>query len=64
VGVVSEIDQKWYFSIVEVIEVLTESPNPRDYWFKMKIREFRSLAFAQKVEGMEFWMTKCKTNKN
>lgn len=34
----SETDQKWYFSIIDVIEVLTESSNPRDYWFKMKIR--------------------------
>ena len=31
-------DQKWYFSVVDVVEVLTDSTNPRDYWFKMKIR--------------------------
>jgi len=29
---------EWYFSVVDVIEVLTESANPRDYWFKMKQR--------------------------
>ena len=28
----------WYFSVVDIIEVLTDSVNPRDYWFKMKIR--------------------------
>lgn len=28
----------WYFSIIDVIAVLTESINPRDYWFKMKLR--------------------------
>lgn len=33
-----EVEEKWYFSIVDVVEVLTESLNPRDYWFKMKIR--------------------------
>jgi hypothetical protein len=33
-----ETQEKWYFSVVDVIEILTESPNPRDYWFKMKIR--------------------------
>ncbi len=33
-----EEESKWYFSIVDVVEVLTESPNARDYWFKMKIR--------------------------
>ena len=34
----NEGDQKWYFSVIDVIEILTESVNPRDYWFKMKIR--------------------------
>ena len=28
----------WYFSVIDIIETLTESTNPRDYWFKMKIR--------------------------
>ena len=27
-----------YFSIVDVIAVLSESVNPRDYWFRMKVR--------------------------
>jgi len=31
-------ENEWYFSVVDVIEVLTDSVNPRDYWFKMKIR--------------------------
>ncbi|MDP2861005.1 MAG: Bro-N domain-containing protein [bacterium] len=33
-----EQQEKWYFSVVDVIAVLTDSVNPRDYWFKMKIR--------------------------
>ena len=33
-----EEEQQWYFSIIDVIAVLTESTNPRDYWFKMKKR--------------------------
>jgi DNA-damage-inducible protein D len=28
----------WYFSVIDIIETLTESSNPRDYWFKMKLR--------------------------
>ncbi|MFA5311321.1 MAG: Bro-N domain-containing protein [Candidatus Omnitrophota bacterium] len=32
-------NNEWWFSVVDVIEVLTGSFNPRDYWFKMKIRE-------------------------
>lgn len=31
-------EEQWYFSIIDVVEVLTNSLNPRDYWFKMKIR--------------------------
>lgn len=33
-----EEQELWYFSIVDVIGALTDSSNPRDYWFKMKIR--------------------------
>ena len=31
-------EEKWYFSIVDVIEVLTESPNPQVYWRVLKKR--------------------------
>ncbi|MBP7280733.1 MAG: hypothetical protein KBA66_04100 [Leptospiraceae bacterium] len=30
--------EKWYFSIVDVVAVLTESPNPRKYWSVLKTR--------------------------
>src|SRR3989344_2541394 len=33
-----EEKELWYFSIVDTIAALTNSVNPRDYWFKMKIR--------------------------
>jgi len=33
-----EEEEQWYFSVVDVVEILTDSTNPRDYWFKMKIR--------------------------
>jgi DNA-damage-inducible protein D len=29
---------EWMFSVIDVVEVLTDSVNPRDYWFKMKVR--------------------------
>lgn len=32
-------NKQWYFSVVDVIGVLTESVNPRDYWFQMTKRE-------------------------
>ena len=34
----NEDEEQWYFSVVDVVEVLTGSVNPRDYWFKMKKR--------------------------
>ena len=30
--------EKWLFSVVDVVEVLTESPNPRKYWSVLKTR--------------------------
>lgn len=33
-----ETEEKWYFSVIDVVGILTDSSNPRDYWFKMKIR--------------------------
>jgi len=32
-------NNEWWFSVVDVVAALTNSANPRDYWFKMKIRE-------------------------
>ncbi|MFN8432030.1 MAG: Bro-N domain-containing protein [Spirosomataceae bacterium] len=30
--------ETWYFSVVDIVEALTETSNARDYWFKMKQR--------------------------
>ena len=30
--------EKWYISIIDVIEVLTDSANPRRYWSDLKIK--------------------------
>jgi hypothetical protein len=30
---------EWYFSVVDIVAVLTDSENPRDYWYRMKQRE-------------------------
>ena len=32
-------EKKWYFAVVDIIEVLTESVKPRDYWYRLKKRE-------------------------
>jgi len=31
-------NNEWWFSVVDVVAALTDSDNPRDYWYKMKIR--------------------------
>src|SRR5580692_6314035 len=30
--------EKWYFSVIDVIEILTESPRPRKYWNALKAK--------------------------
>jgi len=34
-----EKELKWYFSVIDVVAVLTDSPDPKDYWYRMKKRE-------------------------
>ena len=36
--VYDEVAEIWWFSVIDVVQVLTDSDNARDYWFKMKIR--------------------------
>jgi DNA-damage-inducible protein D len=38
---------EWYFSIVDIIEVLTESANPRRYWSDLKSKLVNLEGFAQ-----------------
>lgn len=33
-------DNEWYFSVVDIVEALTNSTTPRQYWGKVKDREF------------------------
>jgi len=34
-------EEEWYFSVIDVVEVLTDSPRPRKYWnaLKTKLKE-------------------------
>lgn len=45
-------ENEWWFSIIDVVSVLTDSENPRDYWYKMKVR-------VKAEEGSEL-STKCR----
>ena len=31
-------DEEWYFSVVDVIFALTDSKDPKDYWYRLKTR--------------------------
>ena len=36
-------EDEWYYSVVDIIAALTDSPTPRQYWGKVKDREFTKL---------------------
>lgn len=40
-----EKEEQWYLAVVDVVEILTDSPDSKDYWYRMKKRE--------KVTGIE-----------
>ena len=39
-------EDQWYYSVVDIVAALTDSTNPCDYWYKMKIR-------VQEEDGFE-----------
>ena len=39
-------EEEWYFSIVDIVAALAESPTPRQYWGKVKDREFTGLELS------------------
>jgi hypothetical protein len=39
-------EDEWFYSVVDIIEVLTGSPTPRQYWGKLKDREFTKLQLS------------------
>ena len=46
----NEEEEQWYFSVVDVVEALTDSPNPRQYWRKMKDRDLKE------YQSYPFWV--------
>ncbi len=46
----NEEEDQWYFSVVDVVETLTDSPKPRQYWRKMKDRDLKAF------ESYPFWV--------
>ena len=48
-------DEQWYFSIVDVIEVLTDSPKSSNYWNMLKKREpqVSTICVKLKLQGLD-----------
>lgn len=32
-------NEEWYFSVIDLVEALTESKDAKDYWYRLKKRE-------------------------
>jgi len=65
-------NEEWYFSVVDVVEVLTESPSPRKYWSVLKTRlkkegsELATNCSQLKMQAADgkYYKTDCMTTKN
>ena len=49
-------DERWWFAVVDVIAVLTQSAKPRDYWYRMKKREQESTGLDLSTDCRHFKM--------
>ncbi|MBA4408881.1 MAG: Bro-N domain-containing protein [Bacteroidota bacterium] len=45
-----ETEEQWYFSVIDVVEILTDSPRPRKYWNALKTKlESEGSELSQKL---------------
>lgn len=61
-------EKEWYFSVVDIVEALTDSPSPRQYWSVLKGREPQLLTIClqlkMEAEDNKYRLTDCVTIKN
>ncbi len=66
--ILDEETEEWWYAVVDVIEALTESQKPRDYWYRMKKRVAESEGielsticrqFKLKAPNNRFYDTEC-----
>ena len=60
--------EEWYFSVVDVVEALTDSPSPRQYWGVLKGRENQLLTLCLQLKlpsiDSKYYSTDCANTKN
>ena len=56
-----ETEKQWYFSVVDIVEALTESVKPRDYWYQLNKREAKESGFQLSTISLfsKFGKLKC-----
>ncbi|MBI4440113.1 phage antirepressor protein [Candidatus Woesearchaeota archaeon] len=61
-------NNEWYFSVVDVVATLTDSPSPRQYWGVLKGREIQLLTFCLQLKlpsaDGKYYETDCANTKN
>ncbi|HJX06197.1 MAG TPA: BRO family protein [Candidatus Nanoarchaeia archaeon] len=61
-------NDEWYFSVVDIVQALTDSPSPRQYWGVLKSREPQLLTFCLQLklpaEDGKLRETDCANTKN
>jgi hypothetical protein len=64
-------NDEWFYSVIDIVEILTNSPTPRQYWSKVKQREFIEIETSPiwvrlKIKALDgkLRMTDCVNTKN
>ena len=66
-------NNRWHFSVVDVVEALTDSTDAKDYWYRLKKREMESggielSTFCRQLKlpsaDGKYYLTDCANTKN
>ena len=47
-------EEQWFFSVVDVVAVLTDSKNPRNYWTVLKKRDAELVTICHQLIALLF----------
>jgi prophage antirepressor-like protein len=60
----NESDQKWYFVVADVVHVLADTSNAKDYIKKMRKRDKLPSLWWRQLVTPSFWLTPLVANKS